>query len=52
MGSIRESGFLSRKYGAQIGSSDRRNLHALVRHQHDILSAGCGPAAKKTQQQH
>jgi hypothetical protein len=51
MGAVRESGFFSRKYGAQIGISDPRNLHAFVRHHHDILSPGRRPATEETEQQ-
>ena len=51
MGAIGESGFLSGKYGTEIGISDLRNAHALVGYQYDILSTGRGPARDERQQQ-
>jgi hypothetical protein len=51
MGAVSESGFRSHEDGAQIGSVDFRNLHALISHQHHILSTGRGPATEESYQQ-
>jgi hypothetical protein len=51
VGAVREFGFFSGEYGAEVGLFDLGNLNPLICHHYDILGPGRAKAADYSQQQ-